>query len=182
MDLREKIDFLLEKKGDTYEFAAVMLGFNFPQLKQIQKLIDKEDIYEEKGDRSYGLENEPHCTLLYGIHEGVSKQIIESLVSDFEIEECEISTPSLFENEKYDVLKYKVKEENLKKINKLLSGLPNSNEFPTYKPHLTIGYLKSGTGKKYVKLLRENKLYKFNLKPNYIIYSNTDGKQNKIKL
>ena len=42
MDLRESINRLLEIKGDTYEFAAVMLGFNFPQLKQIQKLIQRQ--------------------------------------------------------------------------------------------------------------------------------------------
>ena len=56
---------------------------------------------------------------------------------------------------------------------------PHTNSFPDYHPHLTIGYLKSGRGKKYVKKLNG---LKFQLTPEYVIYSMPNGDQDKLEI
>jgi len=63
--------------------------------------------------------------------------------------EATLGKMSVFENDKYDVLKVDVTGESLHDLNGKLSELPNEQTFPEYKPHLTIAYLKKGEGAKY---------------------------------
>jgi 2'-5' RNA ligase len=117
-------------------------------LKEIQNQIDKEDLYNEEG---YGLETEPHITVLYGIHEQDPVIVKQSL--DLVPVEYELTGLSLFENEKYDVLKCTVESEDLKKLNKKCCELLEfTNDYPDYIPHLTVAYLNPGMGKKYLKM------------------------------
>jgi 2'-5' RNA ligase len=85
----------------------------------------------------------------------------------------------LFENEKYDVLKFDVNGENLHACNKALKQHPHTNNFPDYHPHMTIGYLKPRMGKKYTKMLKGQE---FELIPTHAIYSEPDGTKSKIKI
>ena len=117
-------------------------------LKLISDFIDKEDIYEE-----YGIEEEAHVTVLYGFNQTVTKKNIKPVMEDKCIFHTDIEFVgiSLFENEKYDVIKLDVKSEKLNEYNKFFSeNFPFESNFPDYKPHLTIAYVKSGLGKKYV--------------------------------
>ena len=59
------LDLLLEAK---YDYGCVMLFFKLKEMNKIHKSIEKEDLYEVKGDDSYGLSTEPHITLLYQLH------------------------------------------------------------------------------------------------------------------
>jgi len=165
--LQEYGDALLEKKG-KYPYGCSMLYFDFPQMKVIHDEIEKDDIAEEFG----GLETEPHVTLLYGLH---SDEIDDDKVLDVSskgIMSIGLGNVSLFENEKYDVLKFDVEAPFLYDINKELSKLPHTTDFPDYHPHCTIAYLKSGTGKKYVKLFK-NRIYE--VFPTKVVYSKPDG-------
>lgn len=169
---------MLEKKGDSYEYGCAMLYFDFPEISTIHNSIDPNELYEEEEDRTYGLENEPHTTLLYGLHNEVSAKQISIVLNKFTFSTCKIYNASLFENEKYDVLKFDVKGESLKECNKKLCELPHTNDFPNYHPHLTIGYLKPGCGKKYVKMLKGAE---FEFVPTYAVYSEPN-KKTKIKI
>ena len=65
-------DFLIsEASGNTYDYGCAMLYFDFPKMSEIHDQIDPSDIYEDDKDKTYGLEDEPHCTLLYGLHKEV---------------------------------------------------------------------------------------------------------------
>ena len=141
--------FLESKK---YEFGCVMVDYNFTNWSDILKSIDKDDIYEEEG-KNYGLQYRPHLTLLFGLHDTVTDQEIQNCFKGFSVDDfkVEISGVSIFENPQFDVVKLGiVNNSKLQEINSKLSELPNSNKFLEYKPHITIGYLKSGTGHKYV--------------------------------
>ena len=70
MDLREAINRLL-RENRKHEYGCVMLYFDFPKMEEIHKLISKDDLYIDEEDPSYGKEIYPHCTLLFGLHEGV---------------------------------------------------------------------------------------------------------------
>ena len=149
MNIFKYKQFLESKK---YEFGCVLVDYNFTNWSEIKKTIVEGDIYEEEG-KNYGLQNRPHLTLLYGLHDTVTDQEIHNCFKGFSEDDfkVEISGVSIFENPDFDVLKLGVvNNSKLQEINSKLSELPNSNQFPEYKPHITIGYLKSGTGYKYV--------------------------------
>jgi len=176
------IDLLRENSQSKYEFGCVMLYFDFPHLFKLQDNINPDDIYEEEGDRTYGLEDEPHCTLLYGLHERVTVEDVEYCTVDsfkFNSQPYTAHNVSCFKNEKYDVLKFDVKGDILHEVNHMLTQeLPYTTDFPKYHPHLTIAYLKPGLGEKYIKMFKE---LKYELKPEYIIFSHGD-KKDKIKI
>lgn len=175
---------LNESKDKKHEYGCVMLFFKFHELFKIQDGINPKDIYEDPEDDSYGLEDEPHCTLLYGLHEGVQIEDIKSVLDNHTYSTIKASNISLFENPKYDVLKFDVRYPTkegafLHKTNKDLKQFPYTNEYPDYHPHITIGYLKPGEGKKYVEMFKEQE---YDLLPQYAVYSQTNGDQDKIKI
>ena len=168
-----------ERKNHKYEYGCTMLFFNFPLINKIHDLIDSNDIYEDSEDPTFGLEKEPHTTLLFGTHEGVSVEDIKQILDKYTFSTCIISNASLFKNEKHDVLKFDVKGENLHNCNNDLKQFPYTSNFPDYHPHLTIAYLKPGKGNKYVDLLKNQK---FELVPQYAVYSEPNGNKNKINI
>lgn len=166
------MSLFLENKKQRYQYGCTMLYFNFPEINKIHDMIDNQDVYEEESDRSFGLEKEPHTTLLYGSHENVSDDDIRIALNDLVFGECELYNASLFKNEKYDVLKFDVSGKNLNVANNRLKEFPYTSDFPDYHPHLTIAYLKSGEGDKYVKKLKD---YKTTLLPKKAVYSKPNG-------
>ena len=170
---KQFISVLLEKKGETHSYGCAMVYFNFPQMAELHSLIEPEDVYTEEGDRSYGLEDEPHTTLLYGLHSNeIPDETVMQICMSEPISEIRLSNPSLFENQDYDVLKFDASCEALNLINEKLTKLPHTTNFPDYHPHATIGYLKPGMGKKYVSKLAGQE---YLVKPKKIVYSKPDG-------
>jgi 2'-5' RNA ligase len=140
-------------------------------LKTIQKEIQKEDLYDEEG---YGLETEPHITVLYGIHEQDPKVVKKSL--ELAPIEYKLTKLSLFENDDYDVLKCTVESKELKRLNKqCCDKLEYTNDYDTYLPHLTVAYLNPGMGKKYVKMKSDG--FGKGYKSGKFIFSNKDSKK-----
>jgi hypothetical protein len=185
--LKEELDLIKSrmnimnetKNAPRIKYGCVMLFFDFPELKKIHDLIDQEDIYIDKEDDSFGLELEPHTTFLYGLHDGVSTEEVEKVLGEHTYESCKAHKASLFENEKYDVLKFDVEGPELAETNKELKEFPYTSDYPDYHPHLTIGYLKPGTGKKYADELKGEKYW---LTPKYAVYSKIDGTKDKINV
>lgn len=137
------------------DFNCLMLDYNVPEIKKIQSNIDKDDLYlgENEDDKSkYGLEKDNHVTLLYGIHPNVEFDELKKYLLPLEEYKTLLVNLSLFENDKYDVLKIDVKCPNLNKTNKeLCDNIDFTNEYPEYHPHMTVAYLMKGCGSKYTK-------------------------------
>lgn len=171
---------ITENANSTYEYGCVMLYFNFPMINKIHDGIDPKDVYTEEGDRTYGLEDEPHCTLLFGLHDDeLDKNKVIQTVKGFEYPSVTAHNVSLFQNEDYDVLKFDINGSGLHAANKELRKFPYTNSYPDYHPHMTIGYLKKGTGQKYVDRMKG---HTHELKPTHIVYSHPDGSKDKVKL
>ena len=158
-----------EAKSHKYEFGCVMLNFKVDDWKKdVLSIIDEDDIYDEPG---FGLEDKIHVTVFFGIKPDktepneVKEMVLES---DIDIDkEYLLENISIFENnDDYDVVKFDVKKcrekgddellncTDLKKLNKLIKDeFPNKQDFPDYVPHVTIGYVKRGKGKKYIQKL-----------------------------
>ncbi len=188
MDIRKAINRLLTE-DHKHDYGCAMLYFDFPQIKDIHNQIDEDDLYVDEEDPSFGLENEPHCTLLFGLHPEVSTEDVQDVLSQSNIIDLPYvgNNVSLFENE-YDVLKLDVSvSPNVKKLDKDILYRTNDNlkllshkESPyEYHPHMTIAYLKKGTGQKYVDKFKD---IQFDLSPSYAVYSKPDGTQDKIEI
>jgi hypothetical protein len=178
-----KLKDLIKESNNVHEYGCVMIYFNFPKINKIHDAIDPKHVYTEDGDNSYGLETEPHTTLLYGLHPEVTLNNVKEVLSKFTYSPCIIYNPSLFNNEKYDVLKFDVKGDNLHKTNEALKEYPYTSNFPNYHPHLTIGYLNPKMGQEYVDMLNKS-IPKdgYQLVPQYAVYSMSDGMKHKIKI
>jgi len=176
---------LLEKEGDSYDYGCVMLHFNVPKgdWDKVQGLIAEEDVYSEEGDQTFGRENDPHVTILYGLHEDVPDEDIKERVDEIKVTKLTLKEISIFESNKYDVIKFDiigVSEGRMADMNAKFVELPHTTNFPDYHPHCTIAYVKAGTGKKYIQTLSSEDAIV--VEGNSIVYSKPDETKNKYKL
>jgi len=158
----------------TYDYGCSMIYFDFPKMNEIHSMIEKEDIYTEEEDGSYGLEDEPHATLLYGLHsdEIDDDDVLSTSIKSGIPDELKLHNASCFNNDKYDVLKFDVDDDHLHKINAELTKLPHTTDYPDYHPHSTIAYLKKGKGEKYTQKLKDAW---YTVNPSKIVYSKPNG-------
>jgi 2'-5' RNA ligase len=151
--------FLEEEKSNKREYGCLMLDVPFQNWQKVLSRISKEDLYEEEGVDTYGLEDEPHVTVIYGLHEEVKDEKLIKFVKEFCKStpiEIEVTKMGVFKNSKFDVIKFDVESSILKSLNKKLSeNFPYTSKFPNFEPHITIAYLKKGTSEKYLKELKE---------------------------
>jgi len=173
MKIKKYIQFIKESSG--YKYGCVMVEVPVSNWSEITSMIDPEDVYEDEHDQTYGIQNNPHVTILYGLHDGVTEDQVKSVFDEFTGDiNIEVDGIGIFENDKFDVVKFNVNPDgSLQELHNKLSNFPNSNEFPDYKPHITIAYVKKGTGMKYVK-----PEYKYEIKNvNKITYSMANGRK-----
>lgn len=162
--------YIPEGKDQKVEYGAAMVNFKIKDWNKITNIIDKEDIYDKP---TFGVEKNPHVTILYGFHNSVKsddvKKIIESIIDIKKPIEIEITKISYFEvkGQDYDVVKFDITSPILHKLNKVLKELPHTSSFPDYHPHMTISYVKKGTAKKYEQNLKKT----VKLRSNEIVFS-----------
>lgn len=164
---------LNETANTVYKYGCLMLQTPYSGVLDIQNKINQNDIYDEPG---FGLEQEHHITCLYGFHDTeIEDDKIQEIIDSFAKNSKEIvfklNGIGLFENEKYDVLKYEIESEHLHELNGLCKTLPFTSDYPDYLPHMTIAYLKPCTGKSYIKRF-ENPI---TLSSQSFKYSKSDG-------
>ena len=141
-----------EETSERFEYGCLMLFLDVPIWEKITSVIKPEDIYTVGND--YGIEKEPHLTILYGFHDEVTSEEVFKLFKEnmpMKPIEVRIKGISVFENPEFDVVKFDVNSPELTKLNGIMRQLPNTTKFPEYRAHITIAYVKKGEGKKYVK-------------------------------
>ncbi len=164
------VQYLAEARSKTL-YGCVMLRANISKWKsQHLSLIDKQDVFEQEG-----LETIPHVTVLYGVHEDTANpEAVLRLIGQIKPVTVSVNNISIFENDEFDVVKYTIpKDRSLIKLrNQLMSTFKNTQTFPDYQPHMTIGYVCKGTGSQYV-----GKVASFDVTFNVGVYSfHTDPK------
>ena len=111
--------------------------------------IPDDKIYFDPNDSSYGREDEPHITVLYGLTDSNLSKLRE-LVSHRRPPRVRLGDTSVFSGDSYDVLKIEVFGSQLHSLHNLIkNNRPNEYSYPDYNPHLTIAYLKPGEGEAY---------------------------------
>lgn len=156
-----------------HKYGCLMLNCDIKGFTNIIKEIDIEDVVK--------WENEPHITILYGLHADQDRKKILSVIKEREVVAYDILGIDFFDTKEYDVLKFKIDSFHLERINdKLKKLVAYTNEYPKYDPHITIAYLKKGTGEKYVKkfnnvLTFKSKRFKLTMPPEGVWYYTTNG-------
>jgi 2'-5' RNA ligase len=96
-----------------------------------------------------GALKEWHVTVRYGFLPSVKREHVKAVLSDMDKPRLLIASgfevfPSTIPDEDYECVVMRVSSSHLQNMHKQLSVLPNIETFPTYKPHVTLGYFKSG--------------------------------------
>lgn len=171
----EKFLLFLEKDSTMYEYGCLMVHLNIPNWYDFLSKINPNELYQTENDR-YGLETEPHCTILYGIHSDVNDQDVIDLFSGLKKSDFDLKIDGVdcFYNQEYDVLKLNVQSEKLHELNGLCKSLPYTSQYPDYKPHITLAYLQKGSGAKYVDPTFKTK---FDNTIDKIVYSKPNGEK-----
>jgi 2'-5' RNA ligase len=173
--------FLLEvKHNHKNEYGCVMVFLDIDKEKwdDMESLIDDDDLYQPKGDKSYGKEKEPHVTILYGLHNDIPDKDIEKEILKIKKPSIKFKGVSVFKNEKFDVLKFDVESEDMNELNKKFREFPYTSTYDKYTPHSTIAYLKPNTSEKYLKKIKDT----FEIETTHIVYSKADGTKKKYDL
>ncbi|MFA5152666.1 MAG: hypothetical protein WC554_08920 [Clostridia bacterium] len=180
MKFESYIDWLYEREMITKpDFGCIMLYCDIPNWKSKHLAqINSEDIYNvpDKG-MSRGLEYTPHCTLVYGLHLNTVKPTeIKKIMETFFPLKVSIKKLTFFVTPDCDVVKYDVSiTKELKAWREKLLKFPNTQTYPDYHPHITLSYVKTGSGIKYIKEFDEP----FKVIFNKVVYSYTgDEKEN----
>lgn len=172
-------NFLIERNSN-FSYSCLMFDLPFSFQKRIvdwsNENIKKEDLYKSK---EYGIEEDPHITLLYGLLPKYQKKDIYQYIKNIKPVRIRFGKTSIFKNPQYDVLKLDIISNDIVKLNKdVKDNFEYRTDYPNYKPHCTLAYLKKGKGDKY-----KNKKFisnSINLKD--LIFSHKDGRKFEFKL
>jgi len=134
-----------------YDFSSTQVNLPEDLSQEIiewgKKNVTDKDLYVK--DSKYGREDEPHVTILYGIHSAEYKETA-SLIKGYGEAKIKLGKMSVFTNDKYDVLIIEVMSKDLEKLRKTLTDkVEYSSDHPKYQPHVTIAYVKKGRGWKF---------------------------------
>jgi len=146
---------MYEKEGVKYSYSSLQVDMPLHIARVVMNysyLIPANLLYNPTDEKKYGVENEIHCTILYGIHspdsEGVRDIIERFRICPFSLK---FGAVSFFEQDEYDVMKYEIISPYLHEINRMMvEGLDYTNTYNNYQPHCTIAYLKKGVKEQHV--------------------------------
>lgn len=178
MRFKSMENWLAESKSHDEGWGCAMLYANVPDWKKLtRRIVRKEDLYEAPDD-DYGFDDNPHITLLWGIHndEIIDKGIIHNMLQEIPRMKLKTRKIEIFpgdETKFYDVVKFTIEPtDKLLEIRKQFEEeLPNTQTYPDYNPHVTIAYVEKGEGMKYVRELERPITFTFDRgvysEPNY---------------
>jgi hypothetical protein len=142
------------------------------QLRSLASRISADDLAEE------GVEEDPHLTLLYGLHEQPAELPLAAARA-FGPAPVVLGPVSVFEKPDCDVVKVEVLGEAPHRLHHALRSLPHTLSHPDYRPHLTLGYVKKGRGRKYAgRHMLQGRPYVLE----DLIYSGADGQRRNARL
>lgn len=153
---------------------------SIPVLMKVYEFIEQipDDIlYQEEGDDSMGKEKWPHITLLYGLEDGneeAAKEILQKYEGKIK---AKLGKVTKFNTDDFDVIKIEVTGDILNQINSELKELSHKNNFPDYKAHITLAYVKTGEGED---LLEYDGFDGLEIDVDKVIYSDNNKKHTRI--
>lgn len=133
---------------DTHKFSSTQV--NLPEgpagwIKGAAAKIADEDLAPD------GRETEPHVTVRYGLLTEDAEAVRKALEGEGPITLTAGKTSLFPDSGDGEVVKVDVDSPDLHRLNKKIAdAIEHTDTHPDYKPHITLAYVKPGTGEKYV--------------------------------
>lgn len=143
-----------------YEYGCLMLDLDIEDWDRMLAMIDTDDIYDTP---AHGLEYHPHVTILFGFLPDVKEEAIKEEISKLKISEpitLTVTGISHFSGTDCDPVKFDVVSPYLNRLHEYFKKFPHVEDFPEYRPHITIAYVKRGKGAKYDHVFRHGMVLK----------------------
>ena len=133
-------------EGNAYKYGCALVALpegHASFVIQWGQANIPDDLIWNEGDEG-GRETDVHTTAKYGFVGDPLAELrdIGQNTAPFPVY---IGTVSLFQQADHDVVKLDVESPWLHQLNDELSRLPNEDKYPTYKPHITVAYVKKGS-------------------------------------
>lgn len=131
-----------------YQFSSVQIKVPILLAGDIMhwgdEHVNDQDLFIDHTNMHYGREDDLHITILYNLYTNCPADVARLInIRSFEIQLGKVSFFTV--NDQFDVLKIDVFSEELHKLHKNLTQLPTAKLFPSYKPHVTIAFLRKGS-------------------------------------
>lgn len=136
----------------TYDFSSVHIDVPIKLAQEIvewgEKVIPDAVLFQDPKTMLLGREDEPHVTVLYGIHTRYPRQIYQVLRNEQSIH-IQLHDVHVFnEMEWFDVVTIKVSSPELERLNAKLRGqIKHFNRYKTYIPHITLAYVEKSSAR-----------------------------------
>ncbi len=127
----------------NYDYATTQINLS-PYLRA-KAVLYGNSIFADELDH---VEYNSHITVKYGLGDDALEQV-KKIVSGFPAFPIRLGGLSVFQTDEADVLKVGVTSEQLERLHYEIGQLPNGEADRPYSPHMTIAYLKKGTGHRY---------------------------------
>jgi hypothetical protein len=135
----------------TYDYSCSMFVVDGKIRRKIQDFIsvniDDDDVYwgDENYDDDAGIQLDSHVTICYGYNTDDHLEIFKSF-EGYQKDSVSIvlGQTKHFSSDTNNILYIEVKSKDLQELNSLSlkSGLKITTIYPTYKPHITLAYIK----------------------------------------
>lgn len=141
---------VLLEANQTTEYGCLMCYVDDPAFDSIYNDFIIENIPQIEL-HEYGIEREPHITVLYGFHKDVTPdEVFKFFKENFPQKPltAKMDKVTRFENDEYDVIKVDISSPDLEEFNKkIMDNFEDriTNNYPVYHPHLTIAYVNKGS-------------------------------------
>jgi 2'-5' RNA ligase len=137
---------------EDHSYSCVMVPIP-DELKSQLKAWSFENItdtllFTEEEDQ--GRELDFHVTVKYGLIEAVPSDDLRIFALKTKPFTVSLGRITIFENERFDVVKLDIQSDGLLKLNKLVRSLSNEDKYPDYQPHCTLAYVYKGEGHRFL--------------------------------
>ena len=134
-------------KNVKYDFSCVSIELPKPMAEWVikwgQTHVSEDMLYNVTG---FGHEDEPHITILYGIHDA-SPLRSKAALKGKSLPTVSLGRAFIFEKEFFDVLAVSVESDGLGELWQALEqGVDHSSRYATFVPHVTVAYLRKDSG------------------------------------
>lgn len=143
-----------EPESQRFDYSSTQINLA-PDLAdrvlRLGQLIKDADLAED------GRETEPHITVKYGLHTDSADDVRPLIEAAGPIDFRTANKVSVFTGGDADVVKIDVLSPKLRSLHKKISDtLENTDTHPTFRPHITVAYVKKGRGNRIARELSEH--------------------------
>ena len=152
-----KSQYIVDLNKAEHEYCSTQVNIIGSLAKAItnwaKEFIPKDDIYVDEKEGIEGYEEEPHCTVLYGIVNVGDQDKVRDLLKSKGLNKLAgtLGLVDKFESTDYDVVIIKVDSKGLENAHKLISqNVENEDTHKDYHPHVTLAYVQKGKANEFV--------------------------------